>query len=174
MTPRLADDAPAPPAMMPRQVQQPPLPAAPASFRGRRRFARTARPGPAAISLALLLALAGCGRQRPPAAPAGPAPAARDAGKFKDVEVREDPVRTGIEAGDAGLAAQVRARLAGDPQLRRQHIEVDAEGGRVTLWGEAARAEDRTAAEQLARRTPGVTAVNDLVKVGPPPAAEPR
>jgi osmotically-inducible protein OsmY len=104
---------------------------------------------------------------------ASPAPAARDAGKFKDVEVREDPVRTGIEAGDAGLAAQVRARLAGDPQLRQQHIEVDAEGGRVTLWGQATRAEDRTAAEQLARRTPGVAGVNDLIKVASP-TTEPR
>jgi hypothetical protein len=118
-----------------------------------------------------LLAVA-CGRH-PAAEPAPPGPANAAVPAAKEEEIREDPVKTGIEAGDAGLAAKVRLRLAGDPQLAHLSIEVDAEGGRVTLWGHVGRAEDRAAAEQLARRTPGVVAVNDLVRVDgedrPPP-----
>lgn len=125
---------------------------------------RAALPLPLLLSLALLPPLlAACGRRA--GAPPPAAAAHREAPGFKDVEVQEDPVKTGIEAGDAGLAGRVRARLAGDPQLLGQSIEVDAEAGRVTLWGHVRRAEDRTAAEQLARRTPGVGAVNDLIKI---------
>lgn len=117
-----------------------------------------------ALSL-LAFSLAGCGPGRQDdVAPAGARRAATPAAK--EVEVREDPVKTGIEAGDAGLAARVRSRLAGDPRLRRLPIEVDAEAGRVTLWGRAGNAEERAAAEQLVRQTPGVTSVVDLIKVG--------
>ncbi len=100
---------------------------------------------------------------------ASPAPHQGAAGTAKAVEIQEDPVKTGIEAGDAGLASQVRARLAGDPQLRGLGIEVDAEGGRVTLWGHVGQAAQRQAAEQLARRTPRVPAVIDLIKVDDQP-----
>ena len=117
-----------------------------------------------ALSL-LAFSLAGCGPGgQDGVAPAGARRAAAPAAK--EVEVQEDPVKTGIEAGDAGLAARVRSRLAGDPRLRRLPIEVDAEAGRVTLWGRAGNAEERAAAEQLVRQTPGVTSVVDLIKVG--------
>jgi hypothetical protein len=123
---------------------------------------------PTSLALLFLLALlpfAGAACSRRASAPPPPAAARHDAPGFKDVEIHEDPVKTGIEAGDAGLAGRVRSRLGGDPQLRGLAIEVDAEGGRVTLWGHVSRAEDRAGAEQLARRTPGVAAVNDLIKV---------
>jgi osmotically-inducible protein OsmY len=122
------------------------------------------------ISLGLLLpALAGCGRgshSRPQAAAGGSraAPAAA-----KEVEISEDPLKTGIAAGDAGLASAVRSRLAAEPRLRRQRIEVDAEEGRVTLWGHAGSAQERTAAVEVARRTPGVATVVDLIKVDASP-----
>jgi hyperosmotically inducible protein len=141
--------------------------------------AAAAPAGPAAalavllISLGVLMpALAGCGRQRGAevGAPAGGASRAAPAGA-KEVEIAEDPVKTGIAARDAGLAGAVRARLAADPRLRRQRIEVDAEEGRVTLWGYAGSAQERTAAVEVARRTPGVTAVVDLIKVRASPGA---
>jgi BON domain len=110
--------------------------------------------------------LAGCGRG-PGAAAAPPggsgthvAPAA------KAVEIQEDPVKTGIETADAALASKVRAGFAADPRLRQLPIEMDAEAGRVTLWGRVDRAEQRAAAEQQARRTPGVTSIVNLIKVG--------
>jgi hypothetical protein len=123
------------------------------------------------VALAVLLspAVTACGRRAGGPPPAAAAAARHDKDGFKDVEIREDPVKTGIEAGDAGLAGKVRARLAGVPQLHGLAIEVDAEAGRVTLWGHVGRAEDRAAAEQLAHRTPGVAAVNDLIKVDASP-----
>jgi hypothetical protein len=122
-----------------------------------------------ATALAALLPLIACNRGtvpekaavRPSGAPAG-------GSATKAEEIQEDPVKTGIEAGDAGLAGRIRSRLAGDPQLRALGIEVDAEGGSVTLWGHVARVEDRTALEQVVRHVPGVAAVKDLVKVDTP------
>jgi len=116
------------------------------------------------------LAAAGCGR-----APRGSrvvaAPSPRPAGSpvTKDVEIQEDPVKTGVAAGDATLAGQVRARLASEPLLRSARIEVDAEAGRVTLWGHVASAEQRAAAADAARRSRGVTSVVNLIKVDADP-----
>jgi osmotically-inducible protein OsmY len=126
--------------------------------------AKDAMGGALLTLLALTAPAAGCGRGRQGAVAGG---ARRDAGRaMKEVEVKEDPVKTGIEAADAGLAGKVRSRLDGDAQLRRLPIEVDAEAGRVTLWGHVTSAEERAAAEQLARGTPGVTSVIDHIKIG--------
>jgi len=116
--------------------------------------------------LALCCCLAGCGRGPRGAAapPAGSGTHAAPAAKA--VEIQEDPVKTGIETGDAALASKVRAGFAADPRLRQLPIEMDAEAGRVTLWGRVDRAEQRAAAEQQARRTPGVTSIVNLIKVG--------
>jgi hypothetical protein len=135
---------------------------------------RCSRPGRALLTvlcslglMACACALAGCGRGPQARGAGAPAASGRHAATTpKEVEIQENPVKTGIEAGDASLADKVRARLAGDPQLRLLRIEVDAEAGRVTLWGHVGRAEERTAAEQQARRTPGVTSVINLIKVG--------
>jgi osmotically-inducible protein OsmY len=116
--------------------------------------------------LALSCCLAGCGRG-PRAAGAPPAGSATHAAATaKAVEIQEDPVKTGIESADAVLASKVRAGFAADPRLRQLPIEMDAEAGRVTLWGHVDRAEQRAAAEQQARRTPGVTSIVNLIKVG--------
>jgi osmotically-inducible protein OsmY len=118
--------------------------------------------------LALSCCLAGCGRG-PQAAGAPPAGSGTHAAApAKAVEIGEDPVKTGIESSDAALASRVRAGFAADPRLRQLSIEMDAEAGRVTLWGRVDRAEQRAAAEQQARRTPGVTSIVNLIKVGPP------
>jgi len=110
--------------------------------------------------------LAGCGRG-PRAAGAPPAGSgAHAAPAAKAVEIQEDPVKTGIESADATLASKVRAGFAADPRLRQLAVEMDAEAGRVTLWGHVDSAEQRAAAEQQARRTPGVTSIVNLIKVG--------
>jgi BON domain len=141
-------------------------------FPARRRPRLRARPrgSAGASALAVFLpatllaaALLGCGRGTPVGG-AGAASAHNQPAAPKAVDIAEDPVKTGIEAGDAGLAGRVRARLTGDPQLRALQIEVDAEGGRVTLWGHVGRAQDRAAVEQLVRRTPGVAGVTNLIK----------
>jgi hypothetical protein len=136
--------------------------------------APTAAPPAAAVLIALgllVLAQAACGPRRDAEvkAPGGGAGRPTPAGG-KAVEISEDPVKTGIAAGDAGLASTVRSRLAADPRLRGLRIEVDAEEGRVTLWGQAGSGQQRSAAVEVARRTPGVNAIVDLIKVGAPPA----
>ena len=118
------------------------------------------------LALACCCCLAGCGRG-PRAAAAPPAGSgAHAAPAAQAVEIQEDPVKTGIESADAALAGKVRAGFAADPRLRQLRIEMDAEAGRVTLWGRVDRAEQRAAAEQQARRTPGVTSIVNLIKVG--------
>lgn len=118
------------------------------------------------LALSFCCCLAGCGRGPRAAAvpPAGPGTHAAPAAKA--VEIQEDPVKTGIESADAALASKVRAGFAADPRLRQLPIEMDAEAGQVTLWGRVDRAEQRAAAEQQARRTPGVTSIVNLIKVG--------
>ena len=116
--------------------------------------------------LALSCCLAGCGHG-PQAGGAPPAGSGTHAASgAKAVEIEEDPVKTGIESADTALASKVRAGFAADPRLRQLPIEMDAEAGRVTLWGHVDRAEQRAAAEQQARRTPGVTSIVNLIKVG--------
>jgi hyperosmotically inducible periplasmic protein len=112
--------------------------------------------------LAVALLLAACGRARQAAAPVRAAPEPPAA---KAVEIGAEPLKTGLAPADERLAAQVRARLAADPRLHGMPVEVDAQGGRVTLWGKVERSEDKTAAGQLARGTPGATTVANLIEV---------
>jgi len=141
---------------------------------------RGRRQAPVACTIATLAWLgafalaAGCGRGPQTGGTAKAGSGTHAAAAAKAVEIQEDPVRTGIESADASLASKVRAGLAADPNLRLLHIEIDAEAGRVTLWGHVDRAEQRAAAEQLARRTPGVTSIVNHIKLpsgNPPPAA---
>jgi hypothetical protein len=113
------------------------------------------------------LGLAGCGRRAGEVPPVQPAPAAaRDAGaKLQAVEVGGDNLKTGLSPADTALAARVKEKLVADPRLRGASIDVDAQGGRVTLWGKVDHVEARTAAEQLARQTPGVRSLANLIDV---------
>lgn len=75
---------------------------------------------------------------------------------------------------DAQLTAQVKARLVADPEVNAFHIDVDTVDGQVTLNGKVARADQRAEAEKLARRTPGVKGVHNLIQVAgqAPPAPQ--
>lgn len=130
---------------------------------GRRRIVRSLGAGALALGL-----FAGCGG----AGSAGgatenrsaPAPVAKPK-EPEAVEIKSDPLNTGVASGDAALTAKVKARLAADPDVSAAHVDVDAQGGRVTLWGEVGRPEVKAKAESLAKGTPGVSSVADLVKV---------
>ena len=72
----------------------------------------------------------------------------------------------GQQVDDATITASVKAKLAADGDINPFNIDVDTNGGVVTLNGRVAKAEARTKAEQLARDTDGVTRVINLIQVG--------
>lgn len=74
---------------------------------------------------------------------------------------------------DADITARVKAKLIGDPEVAALHIDVDTLGGRVTLNGRVANAEQKAEAQELAQETEGVTGVVNLIVVGSEPATAP-
>ncbi|MEO5881922.1 MAG: cytidylate kinase family protein [Caldimonas sp.] len=63
------------------------------------------------------------------------------------------------------LDARVRAALRADEATREVDVTVDSEGGRVVLSGIVLNAEERPAAERVARAVPGVAGVDNRLKV---------
>jgi hyperosmotically inducible periplasmic protein len=67
---------------------------------------------------------------------------------------------------DATITAKVKANLISDPEVRALSIDVDTIDGRVTLQGKVATEGQKAEAEKLARITPGVRGVVNLIQVG--------
>jgi osmotically-inducible protein OsmY len=67
---------------------------------------------------------------------------------------------------DATISAKVKANLIADPEVRALSIDVDTIDGRVTLQGKVATEGQKAEAEKLARITPGVREVLNLIQVG--------
>jgi hyperosmotically inducible protein len=67
---------------------------------------------------------------------------------------------------DATISAKVKANLIADPEVRALSIDVDTVDGRVTLNGKVASESQKAEAEKLARITPGVRQVLNLIQVG--------
>lgn len=67
---------------------------------------------------------------------------------------------------DATISARVKANLIADPEVRALDIDVDTVDGRVTLQGKVANESQKAEAEKLARITPGVRQVLNLIQVG--------
>jgi hyperosmotically inducible protein len=67
---------------------------------------------------------------------------------------------------DATITAKVKANLIADPEVRALSIDVDTVDGRVTLQGKVASENLKAEAEKLARITPGVRQVLNLIQVG--------
>jgi hypothetical protein len=109
-----------------------------------------------------LTVLVGC--QRSPAPPPAPHPAAPPP-PATAVDIGAEPLKPGIGTADQALADRVRTRLASDPRLHGLKIDVDAQGGRVTLWGHVASRDLKTVAGQLAQQTPGASSIANLIAV---------
>jgi osmotically-inducible protein OsmY len=129
-----------------------------------------------ALSVASLGAMLACGprgdagARRAPAANTGKGAGAT----LQPVEIGDDGLKPGLAPADAALAARVKEKLAADPRLHGMRLEVDAQGGRVTLWGQVDDRAARSVAEQLARQTSGVRSLSNLLDVrGAPPPASP-
>lgn len=68
-------------------------------------------------------------------------------------------------ASAASITAKVKAALVGDAELSALKINVDTQGGVVTLHGEAPNQSGKDRAEQLAKAVEGVSSVNNLLTV---------
>lgn len=68
-------------------------------------------------------------------------------------------------AGDVAITAKVQAALAADGALSASDIEIDTEGGRVSLTGTAPDATARDRATSLVTAIEGVVAVDNRLQV---------
>jgi hyperosmotically inducible periplasmic protein len=90
--------------------------------------------------------------------------------------------RGGAEAGgrvadatsDAGITASIKTALAADPRLSATKIDVDTEGGVVSLVGPALDERSRERAAVLAAAPAGVLRVDNRLVVPPLPGLLPR
>jgi len=124
--------------------------------------------------LALLLALAvpmiGCGREDETEidTPNGEVEVEteREADGDTEVETEREDADLGDDLEDAGIAAKVKTRLASDERISAFDVDVDAREGVVTLKGAVSKEEAKSAAEELARATDGVSGVVNMITVG--------
>jgi osmotically-inducible protein OsmY len=81
-----------------------------------------------------------------------------------DDQLRTRPVGADHRA-DAKIEAAVLDALILDDAVPAYGIDVDVDGGQVTLCGAVDSASQREAAERIARRVPGVSEVRNRLKV---------
>jgi len=67
--------------------------------------------------------------------------------------------------GNAALTSKIKAKMALDDLVKSAAIDVDNEGGVVTLKGTVRSEAERVRAVQLTRETEGVSSVNDRLQV---------
>jgi hyperosmotically inducible protein len=70
-------------------------------------------------------------------------------------------------AADPWITAKVKMELWSAKGVPSTRINVDTNNGAVTLYGKVPSAQDRTLAQQAARKVKGVAAVNNLLQVVP-------
>jgi osmotically-inducible protein OsmY len=87
------------------------------------------------------------------------------------VERREEQARRQTNSGprgrrrsDESLAEEIREILTADPELEATDIEVEVEGGAVTLRGLVVDSDARLLAEELVETLPGVREVHNRLK----------
>jgi hyperosmotically inducible protein len=67
---------------------------------------------------------------------------------------------------DAAITAEVKSKLAADPEVSAHNIDVDTNEGVVTLSGRVDDSSEKSEAEQLARSADGVRRVINNLRVG--------
>jgi hyperosmotically inducible protein len=75
---------------------------------------------------------------------------------------------TGQVMKDAWVTTKTKVALATDSRVRARHVVVETHGGGVTLRGKVESAEERTAAEEIARGVKGAAAVSNALQVVTP------
>ena len=87
-------------------------------------------------------------------------------------ERREEQERRQAERGqwarrrpDDTLAQEIREILANDPELDATEVEIEVEGGAVTLSGVVDESDAKLLAEELVETLPGVREVHNRIRV---------
>jgi osmotically-inducible protein OsmY len=97
------------------------------------------------------------------------AEAVRTARGVPGVRAVDDQLRTRPVGDEHRTAAETEAAVLDalilDDAVPAYGIDVDVDGGKVTLWGAVDTASERDAAERIARRVPGVSEVRNRLKV---------
>jgi hyperosmotically inducible protein len=118
------------------------------------------------LASTLFLALAACGDSTPPPKPVAqptpppqqtPAPQAKAPEAKAPEAPKPDPNKE--------LAQRVKQALEGDGKIQAAAIDVTAKDGRVSLWGTAPTAGERSRAAQIAGKVDGVASVDNQIKV---------
>jgi hypothetical protein len=115
------------------------------------------------LAVAVIAALAACSEDPPPAKPAASAPpppqaaAPETKGEIRAEAPKPDP--------DKELARRVKQALEGDSRIQGAAIDVTAKEGRVSLWGTAANAGERSRAAEIAGKVDGVASVDNQIKI---------
>lgn len=68
---------------------------------------------------------------------------------------------------DTAITAEVKARLAADPDLKLLDVKVETDAGRTVLTGKAPTADARDRASRIAAEVKGVTGVDNKLAVAP-------
>ena len=81
--------------------------------------------------------------------------------------LRESVGTAGQRIEDAWITTRIQSKFFVDDQIKARKVDVDTKDGVVTLRGSVATVAAKTAAENLAVETDGVTRVNNLLKIDP-------
>jgi hyperosmotically inducible periplasmic protein len=94
------------------------------------------------------------------------AQAAREAGRDAKQKAGDAADRSGAAIGDAAITAAVKSKFLADTAVSGLKVNVDTNGGVVTLSGAVSTQAEADRAASLARQTDGVTRVVNNLRVG--------
>jgi len=126
----------------------------------------------AASAFVLLSLVTGCDQAQEDRAATAASEAVRDANRVlhkAGEAVRESASEAGLAAEDAGITARIKTALIADQAVNGVDINVDTNGGKVTLSGHLPNQAQVDRALQIARGVEGVKAVENrlMVDAGP-------
>jgi hyperosmotically inducible periplasmic protein len=121
------------------------------------------------LALLSVAALAACGDDVTPPKPAAQEPAPPPQAATPAQTPTPAPEAKAPEAPkpdpNKALAQRVKQALEGDAKVQAAAIDVTAKDGRVSLWGTAATADERSRAAQIASKVQGVASVDNQIKI---------
>jgi hypothetical protein len=118
------------------------------------------------LATVLLFTLAACTEPAPPPPPAAKTSAAAPKPPPVEAKAAEVPKPEAPKPDpNAELAARVKQALEGEAKVQGAAIDVTAADGKVTLWGTAGSAAERSRAAQVAGKVEGVKSVENKIAV---------